>query len=802
MKWLVRGGVLILLLLALGLGGGYLVLLRSLPQMSGTIAVPGLQAKVEIVRDRNDIPHIYAGSIPDADFALGYVHAQERLWQMEMNRRIAAGRLSEVLGPAALNTDKFLRTLGIHRAAEAALAHLDPATRAGLEAYAAGVNAFLATRSGPLPPEFLIFRFTPEPWTPADSVGWIKIMALDLSRNWSDELFRLRLASHLSPKQIDEFLPPYPGDAPLAVTDLAPLYRQIGALAKQVAAIARPPLPHDGGSNDWVVAGRWSVTGKPLLANDPHLDLAAPALWYFAHLDAPGLQAIGATLPGVPTIVLGHNARIAWGFTNTGSDVEDLFIEKLDSANPANYVTPDGTAPFKTVAETIKVHGQPDVPLTVRITRHGPVISDALGSAATAVGRGYVLALQWTALDDDDRTVQAGTHLIEAQNWPAFLAAARDFAVPQQNIVYADVDGNIGFVAPARVPIRKPANDINGLSPSPGWDAKYDWDGYIPFDKLPMAFNPPSGRIVTANQKIVPDDYPYYLTSEWTEPYRARRIAQLLAEREIHSVESFGAIQADVKSLMAADILPLLLQAAPSGDEAAKAVDLLRHWDERMLADRPEPLIFTAWLRELTRLIYADKLGDLFPGAWHERPIFLQNVLADKDGQARWCDDAVSKQKRDCSQLVAKALDLALADLGRRFGGDMSRWRWGEAHFARSEHRPFSNVPVLGALFDITVPTPGDPYTVDAGAMAIADEEEPFVNRHAPSLRAIYDLADLDRSIFMHSTGQSGNLLSSHYADFSDRWADVKYLSMSMRRADIVAGALGTLLLQPAETRP
>ncbi|HUN49803.1 MAG TPA: penicillin acylase family protein [Candidatus Sulfotelmatobacter sp.] len=802
MIWILRGVALLLLIIGLALGGGYIYLHRSLPQLSGEVALDGLRGKVEIVRDRNAVPHIHAGSIADAEFALGYAHAQDRLWQMEMNRRIAAGRLAEIIGPRALDTDSFLRALGVRRAAAAAWAHLDPPTQAALSAYAAGVNAFIARRDRPLPPEFLMFGIRPEPWTPVDSIGWVKMMAYDLCRNWRDELFRLRLAARLTPQQIAEFLPPYPGDAPLAVSALAPLYRRLDGMATRLAAIAPPTLPRNAGSNNWVVAGRFSATGKPLLANDPQLGLTAPSLWYLADLEAPGLAAIGATLPGVPVVVLGHNARVAWGFTNTGSDVEDLYIEKLDPADPADYITPTGPQPFKTVSETIKVRGAPDVPFTVRVTRHGPVISDALGSAADAVGKGYVLALRWTALDDDDRTIQAQYHLMLAQNWDDFVAAARDVVAPQQNIGYADVDGNIGFIAPARVPIRKPENAIKGLAPSPGWEATYDWDGYIPFDKLPIAYNPPSGRVITANQKIVGDDYPYYLTSEWAEPYRARRIAALLAARTTHTVASFTAMQGDVRSLMAAELLPLLLRVPPDGHKAAAAVALLRRWDGSMAADRPEPLIFSAWMRELTRLVYADELGDLFPGAWQERPIFLADVLADRNGESRWCNDVAARKPQRCDSLVARALNLALDDLAGDYGSDISRWRWDDAHYARMAHRPFSRLPLLGWLFDITVPTPGDAYTIDAGNFAIANPAEPFASGFAPSFRAVYDLADLDRSLFIQPTGQSGNRLSPHYADFTGRWAKVAYLPMSTRADDIAEGALGTLTLLPAEQRP
>ena len=783
----------LILAILLALAAGYAWLRQSLPQLDGTVTVSGLKAPVDIVRDRYGVPHIYAGSVTDAYFALGFVHAQDRLWQMEMNRRIGSGRLSEVLGPAALDADKFLRTLGVRRAAEATLKSLNAETRSQLDAYAAGVNAYLAQRSGPLPPEFLLTGVRPEPWQSADSVAWIKMMAWDLGGNWRNELLRMRLAKKLSTKQIGEFLPPYPGDAPLAIADYAALYRQLDA--SKLAALALPGLSEDGASNNWVVAGIRTASGKPLLANDPHLGLAAPAIWYFAHMSAPGLEVMGATLPGVPAVVLGRNRHIAWGFTNTGPDVQDMYIERVDDAG--RVLAPQGWQKLATRREVIKVKGQADATITVRSSRHGPLISDVFKPAADALPQDFALAFAWTALHEDDRSMQAAGTLATARNWDEFLAAARDFDSPQQNMVYADTDGNIGFVAPGRVPLRKPENDLKGQAPAPGWDAKYDWDGFIPFADLPHSYNPAAGAIVTANNKIVPDDYPYYLTSEWVPPYRADRIKQLLDATPKHTRQSFERIQADTISLQVRQILPLLLKTKTADPEAQQILRQLRRWDANMSAAGAEPLIVSAWLRELGRLIYADELGDLFDGAWEHRARFMYNVLANTNGQGHWCDDVNTPATETCADLLPKALDLALADLKRRYGEDREQWRWGDAHYALSEHRPFGRQPLLAKFFDIRVPSPGDTYTIDVGRNTLANESAPFVNRHAPSLRAIYDLSDLDKSEYMHSTGQSGNLLSPLYRNFSEPWSRVEYIPMSMKRSDALDGSLGTLRLQP-----
>lgn len=780
----------------------------SQPQIDGTIQLKGVTAPVDIVRDAEGIPHIYAKTANDAYFALGFVHAQDRLWQLELNRRIPAGTMAEILGPNALSTDRFLRTLGVRKNAEKILANLSADTRRALDAYAQGVNAYLANRKGPLPPEFLLTGApAPAPWQPVDSIGWQTMMAWDLGANWTQELLRMRMAQRLSLNQINEFLAPYPGDPALPTQDYTRLYRELTGTTEQLAAVAAiaPASYIDGmGSNNWVVSGKLSDTGKPLLANDPHLGMSAPALWYFAHLSAPGLEVIGASLPGIPAIVLGHNDRIAWGFTNTAPDVQDLYIERVNPGNRKQYQTPQGWAEFQTRNETIKVKGQKDVTLEVRETRHGPVITGALPilEKASLDANKYIVAFAWTALRADDLTLQAGMKLNRAQNWQQFLDAARDFGAPQQSIVYADVDGNIGMIAPARVPVRAPDNDLKGLAPAPGWDARYDWRSFIPFDELPRQYNPASQRLMTANQKIVGPDYPYFLTSEWTLPHRANRIDALLDETPTHSMDSFAAIQADHVSLAAQEILPVLRTTVPRSDRSTAALDMLKQWNGSMDADRPEPLIYNAWMRAASHAIFNDELGEaLMKDYWEQRNVHLPtvNVLKNKDGQGRWCADVSGTLGRtqSCADVMSVSLETALADLERRYGKKMAAWRWGEAHMAHSEHRPFGKVAALAPFFDIRIPTPGDTFTVNVGRHNLRDETAPFENRHAASLRALYDLSNLENSRFMHSTGQSGNVLSPLYRNYSQRWAQVEYIPMKTRRATIEKNSMGMLTLVP-----
>lgn len=784
------GTLFLLLLLAVGAFYGYLRL--SLPKIEGELRVSGPSGPIEVLRDKYGIPHIFASGPEDASFAQGFVHAQDRLWQMEVSRRIAAGRMAELLGPAALETDRFLRTLGVRRSAEENVKQLDADTRRQFEAYAAGVNAFLA-RDPVLPPEFWLVGARPEPWTPADSVSWMKMMAWDLGGNWRNELLRMRLAKTLPLARIHQFLPPYPGEAPIAIPDLKELY---GTLQREAAQLARFAPDNEGlGSNNWVVSGARSASGKPLLANDPHLGLTAPPVWYFAQLSAPGLNVIGASLPGVPGIVLGRNDRIAWGLTNTGPDVQDLFLEKLDNAG--GYLTPEGPRAFQVIEETIRVKGAPPETLKVRVSRHGPVISDVLRPAQDLAPRGYVLSFRWTALATDDLTAQAAGKLARAHDWSSFLAAVRDFHSPQQNIVYADVDGNIGFVAAGRVPLRKPANDLKGMAPAPGWDSRYDWAGYLPFEQLPQSYNPDSGSIMTANHRITPPGYPHFISSQWEPPYRAERIQSLLDARPRHDWQSFSRIQADVVSLAARELMPHLLKTRPRSEEARAAIAMLGRWDGTMAAELPEPLIAWAWWRELARAVYADELGDAFTQNWLARAPFMVSVLS---GEAEeWCDDIRTPAKETCEELLAVSLESALADLRRRYGGTPAKWRWGEAHPARHEHRPFGRQPVLARWFDIRVPTAGDAYTVNVARNNFNDEREPFASRHAASLRAIYDLADLEKSLFIHSGGQSGNLLSEHYDAFTQAWAKNQYIPMIAKRQALEAAPHRTLRLLPAK---
>ncbi|MBO0736343.1 MAG: penicillin acylase family protein [Alphaproteobacteria bacterium] len=765
---LVRRILVGLAVLPIVLGGGFYLYLRSaLPQTEGRIVLSGPKAEIRIARDKDGVPLIVAQDDEDAVFGLGFVHAQERLFQMELQRRYGAGRLAEIFGPQAVGIDRQMRVLGLYRAAEAALPFLSPQMKRMLDAYSAGVNAYLSSHRGALPPEFVLLGFAPGPWRPADSLVWGKLMALQLGGNYRGELLRARMARSISAADLAFLYPQYPPDAPTTLAELRPVYRRL-ALDQLYQAL--PPLVGPNyASNNWVVDGRHSASGKPLLANDPHLPFGNPGFWYLARLKTPQHDIAGGTVAGVPLVVIGHNERIAWGFTTTTSDVEDLFIEKIDPADPGRYLTPRGSEPFKSRRETIIVHDAQPVEMTIRETRHGPVLSDALPRAAAAPG--FVLALSATFTIPDDRSAEALWEVNRAADWQSFKTALRKFVGPMQNVVYADVDGTIGFVAPGLVPVRR---NGHGWLPVPGWTGEYDWDGFIPFSALPSAINPPSGHFISANNKIVPASYPYFLSRDWDLPNRAERIEALLSATPIQSPQSSAAIQADTLSLMAQRLVPLMTRLVDRTTGAAhETIERLQRWDFRMDMDKVEPLLFTAWLREFSRSILVGRFGEAVSDYWDLKPRVMEAVLTQRPD---WCDDPKRPGGESCGTRLGEALQRALARLRRDFGPDTSRWQWRRAHVARFTNPVLSRIPVLGDWLGVSIPTPGAYDTLNRGPSTIRDERHPFEQRYGAGLRIITDLARPADSQMIVTPGQSGSPLSAHSADLLRRWRDFEWL--------------------------
>jgi penicillin G amidase len=779
LKWTFK--LLFLALVGLSLGA-FIYAYQTLPQTTGEVKItsPALKAPVKITRDSAGIPHIEAQNRFDTAFAVGYVQAQDRLWQLEFNRRVVNGTLSETLGKATLGTDRFIRTLGVKEAAKAQYALLDDVSKQELIAYAAGINASRANAAS-LPIEFHLTSTKPQEWQPEDTMGWLIMMALDLGGNYGTELLRLSLARDFSSEEIWKFLPPYSGENIPQTLDFSKTYRELGVYNSKKAALEPLNHPYHGfnegvGSNSWVLSGEKTMSGKPLLANDPHLGLSAPAIWYFVHVKTPEMNVIGATLPGGPQVILGRNDKIAWGFTNINPDVQDLYLEQLNPAKADEYRVPNGFSAFTSRKEVIKVKGEADVELNVQSTRNGPVMTQVLEGASSLIDTSrFALSLKWTALSPNNTSYVAASRLVTSQNVDEAKAALSLFIAPMQNVVVASVSGDIAYIPAGKVVLRKPEHDLRGIAPALGWEDKYQWAGYLEDSLLPHLKNPASHQVITANQRIHAADYPHLISNDWTLPYRYDRIEALLAQKPKHSMETMRDAQADVVSLAAQRLLPFFKKAAAASSLTSDEKVLAANFNGEMKADSLMPLIFSSFIDELTQKIIVAKLGENRASVYGRRDFrqALEGALERND--AFFCGEP------GCESFLTPSLTAALNTLTTLYGADKSKWNWGQAHAARSEHRPFGKVNALARFFNVVEPTGGDTYTVNVGRLELGNRKAPFSNVHAASLRTIFDLSNLENSRFIYQTGQSGNVFSSHYRDFSKTWGKVEYLPLSFK---------------------
>ena len=758
----------------------------SNPIVSGSLNLRGLSGPVTITRDAWGVPHIRAkASDADALYALGFVHAQDRLWQMEFQRRVAQGRLSEVLGEAALPQDKFLRTWGFYRAAQSALPALSTRSRTLISAYTAGVNAAIAQDRLPL--EFRLLRFRPERWTDVDSISWSKLLAYDLGGNWDDELTGQTVVSKLGREALNSVLPPYPAGAPTILSSqelnlpsgqpsgkqrsgtqsairnagLALPADALVQLRTQLAAAASLGFVNapGKGSNDWVIGGSRTRSGKPILADDPHLGLSAPMLWYLADVQGPTLHAVGATLPGLPGVVIGRNEQVAWGVTNVNPDVQDLFVEEPGAA-------------LQSRTEVIKVKGKPDVNLVVQESMHGPVVAR---SSHWGDGQDRTVSLEWTALKGGDTTFDAFFGLNYARNWADFTGALSSYVAPAQNFVYADTAGNIGYYAPGKVPIRSKGGDgavWDGSLPVPD-DAAHTWTGYIPFEQLPHIYNPQDALVVTANNRVVPDGYRPFLGNvrTWAEPYRAERILELLGSGQPITPAQVAAVQLDTVSLVWRNLKPYLLRTEPQNALSTQALKLLQGWDGNETLTSVQASIFEAWLMQLEGMAQ-DELG----GGVTLNSLAVLNALK-TDGPL--CRNVALKIS-NCSELLSGTLTRATSDLSARLGSDPQRWVWGGLHHSLSKHGAFGGVGAISWIWNRGISTPGGTNTVNVAR----PDSGTFNQTHAPSYRQIIDLSDMNSSRFIGTLGQGGNPIGSHYADMQPMWQRGEYIPMSSRPED------------------
>lgn len=780
LRWLGRGLAVLGVLSLLALAGAVGLVWLTLPGTPSSATLPGLAAPVAVSLDAQGIPRIRAATEADGWRALGLLHARDRMFQMEAMRRGATGRLAEIAGPGALRLDRYMRLLDLERRAAADLEALPADARAMLAAYAEGVNAWIAARGRFIAPEFLLLG-APEPWRPVDSLLWGKVMGLWLSGSWRAELDRLRLQAILPPERLAELWPedrtPGRPDRPDLLTTEEAAVRPAtpgdafaaDALARLAAQLPRfpedAPLPETA-SNSWAVAPTRSTSGAALLATDPHLGYGAPILWYLARIELPGGRFLaGATAPGVPAVLIGRNERIAWGFTTTHADAQDVVIERL--AGPDRYATAQGPRPFATREATIRVRGAEPVTLRLRETQHGPVVSD-LDPAPP--GGTTVMALALTALAPGDTAAAGILALNRARSIADARAAAALISSPPQNLLVADVEGGIALYLTGRIPIRRRGD---GTLPQRGWEGPV-WTGFLPFDALPHLENPESGMLANANNRVAPPDHPAFLTRDWPGDWRFRRIGQLLAARDRHDAAGFAAMQADTLSVFAADALPAFRAIPRPQGVAGAALDLLAAWDGAMLAGQPQPLIFHATLRRFGRAALASR--NVPPDAWGVTPEFLAHLLAPDSRGAPWCGEG------GCPALLARSFAEAVAALAAEHGPDPTAWRWGPAHAARFEHPLLRFLPGFDALTRIATPTAGDGETLLRGAY----RGDSFANIHGAGFRGVFDLATPDGALGVLATGQSGHPMSRHWADQMPLWREGATL------------ALGTTPLPPA----
>jgi penicillin amidase len=763
----------------------FLYLRGSLPAAGGRVIGAGVSQPVEITRDENGVAFVNARTDRDAFFAIGYLHAQDRMWQLELERHMAAGRLSEVFGRDAVPQDAWMRALGLYESAEQSWSRLSPEARSSLSAYAAGINAWLA-EGHVLPPEFIALGLRPEPWREVDSLAWSKVFALNLSNNMWNETSNMIASQYLSKEQMVDLLGYSQSDLSAAAATEGVMSERAatGLLALREGLESR--LKIGGryvGSNAWVVSGRLMRDGQAALANDPHLGVQMPSPWYVARLKGDRLNVSGMTLVGLPVVIFGQNGDIAWGGTSMMADVQDLYIEQPNPADPTQYKRGDGWASFGVRSEVINVRAdfpasfrEPAEPVRVQFRRtlDGPVISDIIGAFDQPV------ALRWTALDPDDASYESFLRVNYARDWDTFKDSFQTYVAPALNMLYADKSNNIGSLGVGRIPVRSKGE---GRLPVPAWTNEYRWTGYIPFEDWPQRFNPGEGYIVSANNNPVGPDYPHFISADWAPPNRARRIEQLLQEEvskgEPISLDYLGRMQGDTVDLGVRGLLDYLKRVSPNGEEQRKALGYLQNWDGNMSRESQAAAIFFVWARHLREELFSTALKDSWnrqrQSAQMERVVsatsYDQILHALTEQPSAWCGAAGGS----CAPLLGRSLDATIDELKKLRGSDADSWRWGDIHHALYEHMPFSRMTWLDSVFERKVPSGGSPDTINV-ANAVYERGVGYDQTFSAGFRQIIQVnGPATRHMYMNSTGQSGNVLSAHYDDMVKPFRDVQY---------------------------
>ncbi len=729
--------VVLIVLICMMLSFSLYIYFKTQSPQTGTQHLKGLKGEVTITRDKYGIPHIVAkNSDLDAFYALGYVHAQDRLWQMEFQRHVVQGTLSELFGSATVKQDEYLRTWGFYRAAKTSYDAMTPQNKLIVQSYTDGINAFLSQKHYPL--QMILLSDHPKPWTTIDSIAWQKMLAWDLQNVWKSKLKNYLVEQKLGVAQIPVLFPAYPHNGTTILSD-ADLKQSGIYSANQIQSYLYGVNSHNKGSNNWVLSGAWTKTGYPMLANDPHLGLQAPALWYLAEVKGPTLHITGATLPGVPCVVIGHNDHIAWGVTNVNPDVQDLYI--LNSDTPVHILN-----------ETIHVRGQADINYPIKISDQGPVISEV-----TDAGKiNHLVALKWTALMPHDTTAESMIEINYAKNWKEFTQALKLFVAPSQNFVYADTQGNIGYYVPGLIPVRH----WNSAFPVPD-DKAHQWDGYIPFEKMPHVLNPPEGYIVSANNRVVSDHYPFALNFRWNDPdYRAKRIVELLNSNRPLSLSRMQKIQLDTVSLLWRNMSPTLLHTKPLDPKSQQVLDILKEWDGNSHLASVQKTIFAYWYRELEKMT-PDFIREQskFP-----EPLFIQQQL---EANGAYCN-------HNASEFLSQSLKTATQKLTQDLGSNPRSWAWSNVHQAKFTELGLGGIKILGHLWNRAIPTPGGLFTINVGTYDFTD----FTQTDGASYREILDVGDWSNSEYIQTLGQSEDVFSRNYDDLMPMWRDGKYVAI------------------------
>ena len=815
-RWSLRLALAMIGLLIAGVFLIYYLASQSLPEYEKTVGLPGVIEPTEIIRDTYNVPHIVAARDEDVFFGLGYAHAQDRLWQIMLMRRTAQGRLSELFGPETLQTDKLLRRLDLYSLAQSSVAAQSPDARRALKAYAEGINARIYEINrdalGRGAPEMFIFPTDVSPWRPADSLAILKLMSVQLSGHLAKEVLRAKTSLQLNDAdRLSDIMPDAPGQVIADLEQYSAVMPALGSLpqtAQSQTGSDLSPFPSAqmaGASNVFAAAPFRAAAGGTLLANDPHLALTAPSIWYLAHLELTSGGVIGATIPGIPAVLSGRSAKLGWGMTSSYLDDQDLLMEELDPERPEYYRAPEGYKKFRNRETIINIKDHAPVTITLRWSDNGPILPGTHYGISEITPRGHVAALSWTALGAADTSYTAGFNLMGAQTASQAVALLEEFHSPSQNVILADTE-QIAMKTIGVMPLRAASHQTQGRMPSLGWRTENRWKGRIDYAKNPEFINPDGGILGNTNNKVSSGEFPEHMSFDWGDSQRIQRWKRLMQGRKVHTRESFIEAQLDTVSFTARALLPLIgsdlwftSQSAPQGTLARNrktALDLLAEWNGEMNEHMPEPLIFSAWMRALQNRLIRDELGPLADKFAHMEPLFIERVFRNIDGAGQWCDVIQSGKLETCAEIARLALDDALVWLAEKYGSNMEALRWGEAHQALHRHETLGRVPLLGYFVNIYQPTSGGDNTLLRGKTSGA-EPEPFFNVHAAGYRGVYDFADPDSSVFVTATGQSGHFLSRHYDDLGQLWRRGEYIPMSLDLDLARAAAVGVTQITP-----